>query len=356
MKPACIPALAVVAALAAIPAGAQMVVSARSGVVNYTEGAVFLNNEPVESSVTHYPDIKEDGVLRTAEGRSEILLTPGVVLRLAENGSIRMITNRLVDTRLELISGSAVIEADEIAKDTHVTVVVGKGSAAILKPGIYRFDAEPAQLKVYRGEASADSTPVGSGRMLAFDGSRAVQKFNTDDTDALDRWSKRRGEYMSIANVSAAKSMLDTGYFGTACMPSWRFNLWLGMNTFVPCTGYLMSPYGFGFWSPLTVMQGWPYYYGGSVYYRGGGGGVSTPAAAAAAPRTPPAPGASPRSGAEVSSGGGFGGGHGGGFGGGAAAPAGGGASAGGGGGGMGSGGGMGGGGHAGGMGGGHGR
>ena len=272
MKPAWISAAAIVLGLGAIPASAQMVVAAKSGVVNYTEGAVRLNGQPVESTVTHYPDIKENGVLSTAEGRAEILLTPGVVLRLAENGSVKMLTNRLIDTRLELMSGSAVVEADQVAKETKVTVVVRDGAVSIVKPGLYRFDTEPARLKVFRGSAEVEtagvSTPVGSGRMLGLEGGKqAVEKFNAEDTDALDHWSRRRGEYMSIANVSSATSLLNTGFSPMGCVPSWRYNMWFGMNTYMPCSGYLYSPYGYGFWSPLMVMPG---YWNGALF--GGGG------------------------------------------------------------------------------------
>ena len=86
-------------AWSAIPASAQMVVSAKSGVVNYTEGQVLLNGRAVESSITKYPEMKEDAVLRTEAGRVEVLLTPGVILRMGENTTLKLITNRLVDTR-----------------------------------------------------------------------------------------------------------------------------------------------------------------------------------------------------------------------------------------------------------------
>ena len=105
-----------------------MVVSAKSGTVNYVEGQVLLNDQPVESSITKYPDMKENGVLRTGAGRVEVLLTPGTILRMGENSALKMITNRLVDTRVELQSGSAVVEQVETAKDNHVTVVVQSGA------------------------------------------------------------------------------------------------------------------------------------------------------------------------------------------------------------------------------------
>src|ERR1051326_8983639 len=212
MKSALLPILSVAAmVLSSLPASAQMVVSAKSGLVNYVEGNVFLNDQAIEQSITKYPEIKEKAILRADEGRAEVLLTPGVILRLGEKSSIRMITNRLVDTRVELLTGSAVIEAVQTAKDTNVTVVVKSASASVVKAGIYRFDVEPAQIKVHHGEAAAEidgqSILVGAGRMLLLDGATAsVQKFNNEDTDALDHWSRQRGQLLAMANSSPAKS------------------------------------------------------------------------------------------------------------------------------------------------------
>ena len=67
-----------------------------------------------------------------------------------------------------------------------------------------------------------------------------------------------------MANVSAAKALHDNrGYLGAGFGPSygctstgsslWAFNPYFGMYTYVPCNGRYASPYGFVFWSPLTV-------------------------------------------------------------------------------------------------------
>jgi hypothetical protein len=72
---------------------------------------------------------------------------------------------------------------------------------------------------------------------------------------------------MSVANVSSATSLLNSGFSPMGCVPSWRYNMWFGMNTYMPCSGYLYSPYGYGFWSPFMVMQG---YWNGALL--GGGG------------------------------------------------------------------------------------
>src|SRR5580704_9819856 len=110
-------------AAGSVAALAQSVISARSGLIHYVEGQVYLGDQPVETKFGVFPEVKENQELKTEEGRAEVLLTPGVFLRLGENSSFRMITNRLIDTRVEFLSGSAIVEAEDIRKDNSITVI-----------------------------------------------------------------------------------------------------------------------------------------------------------------------------------------------------------------------------------------
>ena len=275
--------LAVVLALGIGPAMAQPVTAAKSGLVAYLEGKVYLDNERLEFSTVHFPQIKENATLRTEDGRAEVLLTPGVVLRLGENSSLRLITNRLIDTRLELLTGSAVVEADNVEKDTSVTVVCKSGTVGLSKMGIYRFDAEPGRLRVFKGLAdvklgseTVEAILVPGGKAIGLAGDTATaEKFDTEDTDSLDRWSSHRGMVLANANPSAAKSAstrpvytigLGMGMGMGQC--GWIWNPWYGVYTYVPCYGSLNSPYGYRYWSPYTVGQA---YYRPPVYSGGGG-------------------------------------------------------------------------------------
>ena len=57
-----------------------------------------------------FTEMKEQSELHTGLGRAEILLTPGVLLRVGENSSVKMLDNRLVSTRVEFVSGIAMLE------------------------------------------------------------------------------------------------------------------------------------------------------------------------------------------------------------------------------------------------------
>jgi hypothetical protein len=281
----------------ALPGAAQPVISAKSGLLSYVEGQVMLNDQPVEFSTTRFADIKENSIVSTGDGRAEVLLTPGITLRMGENSSLRMIANRLVDTRVELMTGSAVVEADMIAKDTNVTLVVGQGNVALPKAGLYRFDASPAQIKVFKGDAEVEiggeTKPVTSARMLSLATQTAsIEKFDTEDTDALDRWSHRRGSYLAMANTSAARSLVSSGsvpytWGMMGCSSAWGYNNYYGMMTFIPCMGSLWSPYGYRFYSPYAI-SGY-YWVNPTAIYGGGAGrtGVSpTSSASLARPAT----------------------------------------------------------------------
>jgi hypothetical protein len=250
-------------------ASAQQAISARAGMVHYVEGKVLAGDDVIEGKFGNFPQLKENQVLRTEEGRAEVLLTPGVFARVGENSSFRMITNRLIDTRLEFLTGSMIVEADDMLKDNSVTVAAKDVMIHPRKSGIYRFDSEPARLRVVKGsaevEANGKTIELKEGRMMNLSGDLALQKFDPKESDALSRWSFRRAEYVAMANVSAAKSLHDTygdagtgggAYPCTSIRSSlWAYNPYFGMYTYVPCSGRLNSPYGFLFWSPMRVYQ-----------------------------------------------------------------------------------------------------
>jgi hypothetical protein len=243
--------------LAGAPAWGQAVISARSGVIHYVEGQVYLGDQAIQPKFGTFPDMKEKSVLRTADGRAEVLLTPGVFLRVAENSSIRLITNRLIDTRLELLQGSIMVEVVELLKDNAVTLVYKDASVSPNKRGLYRLDTDPAQLRVYDGEALVESASqritLKDGKMLSFTGVWAAAKFDNKSGDSLYRWSRRRAGYLATANVSGAKLLNDSGRSWTTS--GWLWNPYLAMFTYMPYRGVYYSPFGFQFYSPPQVYR-----------------------------------------------------------------------------------------------------
>src|SRR5579864_3554028 len=106
--------ICLIAIASAVAACGQSVISAHSGTLQYTEGTVTIDGASVQPKFGQFPEIKPGQVLATTEGRAEVLLTPGVFLRMSEDSSFKMVSNQLSDTRLEMQSGAAMLEVTEL--------------------------------------------------------------------------------------------------------------------------------------------------------------------------------------------------------------------------------------------------
>src|ERR1700761_3907293 len=104
-------------------ASAQSVISAHSGLVNYFEGEVFLDGQPLAAKPGIYAKLKPGSTLMTADGRAEVLLTPNTYFRIGEKSTMRMLSDSLSDTRVELMAGSASIDSANAPEGDFVRVV-----------------------------------------------------------------------------------------------------------------------------------------------------------------------------------------------------------------------------------------
>ena len=247
-------------AAAAVTSGcfAQNVISAKAGLVHHTEGAVYVGDKEISVGRGEYPEMKAGEVLRTADGRAEILLTPGVFLRVSENSSVKLNDTRVENVRMELLSGTVLIEAGEVGKYDSIQIKVGACDIDFPKRGLFRIDADPARLRVYDGEAlviaGAEPLKVKEGRAAMLNGVVTAEKFDKNAGDAFHRWAGRRAGYMAAANVSVAKSILD-GNRGGWNTSGWQYNPYFGMFTFIPANGIYFSPFGYAYYSPRRVER-----------------------------------------------------------------------------------------------------
>jgi hypothetical protein len=299
-------------ALAMILSGsvwAQNVISAHSGTIHYKEGQVEVDGQPVDQNTEkgQFGEVKTGQTLTVKDGQAEILLTPGVFLRVAENSSITMLSDKLTDTRVQVQSGTVMVEVGALLQDNAITLKFHDSEIALSKKGLYRVDSDPARLRVYDGEASvqvaseANPVMVHKGHELEFGEKLEAKAFDTKQTDAFYNWCARRDEYVAEANIYAAKMARDSGYgsgysgygasgygasslgyaypglgfgypggygMGYAGLGSWMFNPYFGMFTYMPFSGMYYSPFGFPYYSPGLVgylyMPGSPYYYSGT--------------------------------------------------------------------------------------------
>ncbi len=242
--------------LLALPAlAATMGPTLVPGTLNYIEGWVVLDGHQLPAKSVNTTVLEVNQMLDTKQGKAELLLIPGAFLRIGDQSRIRMVSSGLADTRVELLRGSAILEVDEIYKETNLFMEVDGATARIEKKGLYAFNADRPAVRVLDGKATVyqGDTPVtlkkGREVLLASAQPLKAQKANKDarESDALYRWSKIRSEYAARANINAARRVaLYGGWYGAG----WYWDPYWNIYSFVPATGILYGPFGWGLYSP----------------------------------------------------------------------------------------------------------
>jgi hypothetical protein len=248
--------------------------SAYPGTVNYVEGAVLLDGNPLARRDVGQATIEPGGVLSTETGKVEVLLTPGVFLRLDNNSAVKMVSPDLTKTQVELAKGRVAVEVDEIFPQNNIEIIDGGVSTQLLKQGFYEFNAGQPEAMVFKGKALVDEGDGKTEEIKEHHEVRLVPNaelkptgFNERaDEDELYNWSSLRSQYLSEANGEIAQQYAGDAGFS----PGWYWNPWMWDYTFVGLDPY-WSPFGFGFFPPWGWYGG---YWGGGYYhgrYYGGG-------------------------------------------------------------------------------------
>ena len=257
-------------ALGVIPVRAA--VPAQPGTINYVEGRVLVAGRQVTRQDLGTAAAPEGGVVATERGKAEILLTPGVVLRLNDNTQARMDAESLTNTRVNLLTGQAMVEVDQIYPENHIVIAQGNAATTLRKRGLYRFDAVGPSASVLKGEAVVDigdrSIKLKGDHQLIFTDARLKpQKFDRAEHDELYAWSQLRSDYGAQASQQTAAVLVPggAGWFGSG----WYWDPAFDMYAFVPADGFFYGPFGYPFYSPyyLNWGGGYPWYYDGGHHY-----------------------------------------------------------------------------------------
>jgi len=126
------------AALLCLPVSAAPVLQqqrAYPGTLNYIEGQASVGGQKLDSGSPGLVTLQPGQTLETHDGKVEILLTPGVFLRLGENSSVQMISPDLTRTELLLESGRATVEVAELHPENDLLIDQGTVSTQLLKAG-----------------------------------------------------------------------------------------------------------------------------------------------------------------------------------------------------------------------------
>jgi FecR-like protein len=263
-------------AMLGVPAfGAE---AARPGTVNYVEGAANLDRQPLNAKDVGRATLEAGQELRTGAGKAEVLLTPGVFLRLDSNSTVKMISPDLTLTQVELEKGRGAVEVDELHNQNDLQVIDAGVTTRLDKTGYYEFDANQPEAMVFKGMAKSEVADgkwreIKSHHELALTAGENGQPlarekpadFDPNANDELYNWSSLRSQYLAEANNEMASQ-----YYGAGYDPGWFWDpyafgyTYMGMEPFASPFGWGYYPFGWG-----GFMGG---YYGGGGWYGGRGG------------------------------------------------------------------------------------
>ena len=262
-----------------VSAYAQPVVSARAGLIQFADGVVFLDSDVLRTSPGRFQQMKEGSELRTLTGHAELILTPGVFLRMGDESAIRMMANDLADTRVRFVTGSVIVDATSLAPKTSVTIIKGDYQIQLLDEGRYRFNSQPAELRVESGKAvvlfEGKSLEVTAKHISPLSGQLTAKLDDGGIKDALEHWDQTRSDSVAQSNQQAQNTKdLATAIDDWQNDPASSLSA-QGMSGYLPPPGYIpTAPYTTWYSNPYTPLTSFnsfaylnPYAYGYGGFY-----------------------------------------------------------------------------------------
>jgi len=244
----------------------------RPGTINYVEGEAFIGPNALAPATAPGVELERNQTLSTQAGKVEILLTPGVFLRLADNSALTMVSPELANIQVRLERGRAMVEVLDIRKENDIRILEGGATVKLLKKGLYDFDAKTNQVRVFDGSvevtAGTRHVKLGGDQTVTVGDTAALKAVHFERRQFEDdfyRWSALRSGYLSEASVDVAglyvgpgPGFYAPGWYGLG----WYWDPWFGAYTFLPADGIFWSPFGWGFYSPIVVYRSPYWFYG----------------------------------------------------------------------------------------------
>jgi FecR protein len=256
------------AALSTPIARSEPAKTAYPGTLNYVEGQVSIGSQSLGANAIGSARLEPRQTLTTQQGKAEVLLTPGVFLRVGDESAVEMISPSLMDTEVAVARGEATVEVASIYPQNRLIVDEGTSQTKLVKTGFYDFDADTGQVRVFSGRAELQDrdrqvTIKGGHEVTLGDPKLKARDFDKKASeDVLYQWSSLRSSYVAEANADIAPEYYVNGWYGPGWFGAgWYWDPWFGAYTFLPGEGIFYSPFGWGFYSPLFV-GGWGFYGG----------------------------------------------------------------------------------------------
>jgi hypothetical protein len=251
-------------------AGDKYLISAKAGGISYVEGGVVMTDKAGQMTRLVNGNFVETGerLETVADGRAEIMLNPGSYLRLGPNSAFKFESTSLDDLRINLSKGSAVFEVFA-GDEFQVTVTTPASDFTLVRSGVYRVDVDSkasSTLSVWKGVAKAggSTSEIKAGRAVTVsNGVESTAKFDRDEGDVLDTWSKARARETAKATAKLEKTAMRTSLMRSFLGGRWNVYESFGLWVFNPLSGgYCFLPFGYGWASPYGFGYGnWIGYY-----------------------------------------------------------------------------------------------
>ena len=218
-----------VLAFLAVASSAQSPYSRQAGLIFHVEGKaqVVGESEPL-SSDKRLRHLKAGEHLRTQEGRVEVILAPGLILRVGEHTEFEMVRAHLSEITVRMISGSAILQVVSNAHSGSLSVLCGDKVVRFQKLGVYRLDVGAEKslgLKVFGGQAvvSANGFEQKVKKKWSLEladsaGRPLLAKFDRSQKDSLDEWHHDR---KAVIKVVTGQSHSGGDYLSTSKGTSW---------------------------------------------------------------------------------------------------------------------------------------
>jgi hypothetical protein len=189
---------------------------------NVVEGNVVYVRETAKYDLEPNFEFKQADTIRTgANGRAELLLQPGNLLRVGSQTEFRLADDRYDRLKFLLTTGSITFELLkndwEDSSDFFeslkqgfelIRVITPNGEVLLTQPGIFRINVSDSrtELIVRRGEAVIDGRRVKEKRAaVVARGSFNITDLDVKTEDAFDAWGRERADKIVEANRSLKK-------------------------------------------------------------------------------------------------------------------------------------------------------
>ena len=216
------------------------------GSINRIEGLALLDGKPLVDGRAALALIRKSSTIVTAAAYAEVLLDPGMFLRIGPNTAARFVTIESGNIRIQLDRGEVLLDAAAAPRGA-VSISFNRVTVRALESGLYEMDADHLRSQIYAGRAevryAAGVLQLRKREQVNYlNNALSVQRFETDRVDALYVWSARVAEYEAVASYGVALT-LRSNPDGAA----WRWDNAMHCWAYVPKAGTVPDPFGWSY-------------------------------------------------------------------------------------------------------------